>query len=333
MKFTLLSVALTTVLFASAQQGNNFSMWFKNNLQHNAAAVGTNDNDMRLFTNFRYQYFSVSEKPFQTISASVEGKILESKRRKNHFGLGASIINDMSGDGRYMVNNFSVPISYHIYFDDENSISIGLSPGIYQRSLGGGNLTWESQWNGYQFDPNLSPEGVGNSNASTFDMGAGIFYKFETSKSNKVYLGFSANHILEPQIDFNIQDNMFVRYVGQFGVNHRFYNSFFGISPQVLAVFQGPNRNIIFGSNFDYYLQDASKRTLFYTPTVFSFGIYHRVQDAIIVNAQYSFKGMTIAASYDSNVNTMLPASRSIGGFEVAFIYDIMMNRRGRFIY
>src|SRR5690554_2394262 len=147
MKFTLLSVALTTVLFASAQQGNNFSMWFKNNLQHNAAAVGTNDNDMRLFTNFRYQYFSVSEKPFQTISASVEGKILESKRRKNHFGLGASIINDMSGDGRYMVNNFSVPISYHIYFDDVNSISIGLSPGIYQRSLGGGNLTWESQWN------------------------------------------------------------------------------------------------------------------------------------------------------------------------------------------
>jgi type IX secretion system PorP/SprF family membrane protein len=333
MKFTLLSIALTTILFASAQQGNNFSMWFKNNLQHNAAAVGTNDNDMRLFTNFRYQYFSVTEKPFQTISASVEGKILGSQMRKNYFGLGASFINDVSGDGRYMVNHFTVPISYHIFFDDENSISIGVSPGLYQRSLGGSNLTWESQWNGYYFNQQQNPVGIGNTSASNFDLGAGIFYKFENSDKNKVYLGFSANHILEPKIDFNVQDNMFIRYVGQFGMNHRFYNSDFGISPQAIAVFQGPNRNIIFGTNFDYYLQDASKRTSFYTPTVFSFGIYHRVQDAIVLNFQYSFKGMTVAASYDSNINTMLPASRSVGGFEVAIIYDLMLNRKGRFIY
>jgi len=136
MKFTLLTVALTTFLCATAQQGNNFSMWFKNNLQHNAAAVGTNDNDVKLFTNYRNQYFSVSDKPFQTISASVEGKIKSSKDRNNYFGIGASFINDMSGDGRYSVNHFSVPIAYHMFFNDENSLSIGISPGLYQRSIG-----------------------------------------------------------------------------------------------------------------------------------------------------------------------------------------------------
>jgi len=308
-------------------------MWFKNNLQHNAAAVGTNDNDVKLFTNYRNQYFSVSDKPFQTISASVEGKIKSSKDRNNYFGIGASFINDMSGDGRYSVNHFSVPIAYHMFFNDENSLSIGISPGLYQRSIGNGILNWESQWNGYQFDPTINPEGVPNATVSNFDLGAGIFYKFQTSPSNKVYFGFSANHILEPEISFNIQDNMFIRYVGQFGMSHRFYNSTFGISPNVITVFQGPTQNIIFGTNFDYYLQEPSKRTSFYSPTVFSFGVYHRLRDAIIVNFQYSFKSITIAASYDSNINTMLPASRSIGGFEVAFMYDIISNRRGKFIY
>ena len=332
MKFTLLTIALTTILFTSAQQGNNFSMWFKNNLQHNAAAVGTNDNDLRLFTNFRYQYFNVTANPFQTISASIEGKILRSKNSKNYFGIGASFVNDVSGDGGYSVNQITVPIAYHIFFNKENSLSVGVSPGIYQRSIGNGNLTWESQWNGYYFDGPQNAESISNASASNFDLGAGIFYKYENSDKNKVYVGFSANHILEPQINFNIQDNLFVRYVGQFGMSHRFYSSDFGLSPQVLAVFQGPNRNIVFGTNFDFYLQDASRRTSFYSPVMVSFGIYHRIQDAVVFNFQYSFKGVTIAASYDSNINTMLPASRSVGGFELAIIYDIMANRKGRFI-
>jgi|SRR5690554_500005 len=333
MKIIFLSITLLTCFAVSAQQGKNFSMFFHNNMQHNPAAVGTNDNDIKVFANFRYQYFTVTDKPFQTISASGEGKLFKSSKRKGYFGLGASFINDMSGDGRYMVNNISVPIAYHIFFNDENSLSVGVSPGMYQRSLGGGNLTWESQWSGYQFDHTVPSEPIANSSVTNFDLGAGIFYKFQTSNTNKIYFGVSANHILEPSISFNKQDNMFMRYVGQFGMKHKFHLSTFGISPNVLAMIQGPNQNILFGSNFDFYLQEPSQRTSFFTPTIFSFGLYHRLRDAIVVNFQYSFKGMTIAASYDSNVNSMLPASKSVGGLEVTFIYDLMLNRRGRFIY
>ncbi|WP_107037699.1 PorP/SprF family type IX secretion system membrane protein [Brumimicrobium mesophilum] len=333
MKFILLTISLTTILFASAQQGNNFSMWFKNNMQHNAAAVGTNDNDVKVFTNFRNQYFSVTDNPFRSISASVDGKILRSYKRNSYLGLGASFVNDMSGDGRYVVNNFKVPVSYHIFFNKATSLSVGIAPGIYQRTIGSGNFTWESQWNGYEFDGNIIADPINNASVSEFDLNAGIFLKHQTSNSNRIYFGFSANHILQPELAFNIQDNLFVRYVGQFGMNHRFYQSDFGISPQVLTVFQGPTSNIVVGTNFDFYLQDASLRTGFYTPTMISFGIYHRLRDAIIVNAQYSFKGITIAASYDSNINAMLPASRSIGGFEVAIMYDIMLNRKGKYVY
>ena len=332
MKIIVLSIALSICFVASAQQGKNFSMFFHNNMQHNAAAVGTNDNDIKVFANFRYQYFTVTDKPFQTISASGEGKLFQSSKRNGYFGLGASFINDMSGDGRYMVNNIAVPIAYHIFFDKVNSLSVGVSPGLYQRTLGGGNLTWENQWNGYEFDQSMSP-GIANSSVANFDLGAGLFFKHQSSNTNKVYFGVSANHILEPRISFNMEDNMFMRFTGQFGMSHKFHLSSFGISPNVLVMLQGPNQNILFGSNFDFYLQEPSQITLFYTPTIFSFGLYHRFRDAIVVNFQYTFKGMTIAASYDSNINTMLPASKSVGGFEVAFVYDIMLNRKGKYIY
>jgi type IX secretion system PorP/SprF family membrane protein len=330
-----LSIALTFCIysFVSAQQGRNFSMWFQNNMQYNPASVGTNDNDMQLFTNFRYQYFTVTDKPFQTISGSVEGKLFRSNTRNGYLGIGGSFMNDMSGDGRYSVTQVNIPIAYHLFFNEDNFISLGVQPGLYQRSISAGNLTWDSQWNGYEFNQATPGEGIANASTANFDVSAGIFYTYKKDFTRKIYGGFAVQHITQPELDFNIEDGLFRRYTAQLGGNYKFNLSSFGISPQVLVMMQGPNQNIVFGSNFDFYLVEPSLRTDFFRPTIFSFGLYHRYGDAIIVNFSYQFQGLTIAASYDSNVNRMLPASGSVGGFEVALKYDIILNRSGKFIH
>lgn len=333
MRLIISAIALSFCLTLSAQEGKNFSMWFLNNLQHNPAAVGASDFDMKAFVNFRYQYFTVSKKPFQTLSASFEAKLLRSKTKKNHLGIGLSVINDMSGDGRYMVNDIMVPIAYHIYFNDNNSLSLGVSPGIYQRSVQPGNLTWESQWNGYEFNPGITAEPIARRSGISFDLGAGLFYKNQKSLTNKFYFGISARHILMPDIGFNIGDNLFRRYYFQFGLSHRFKRTNFGISPQLLAMMQGPNMNIVAGTNFDFYLRDASQRTIFVSQKKFTVGVYYRYMDAIIVNFGFYINGLTIAASYDANINTMLPSSKSVGAFEVSVAYDIMLNKRQKFLY
>lgn len=333
MKIKLLAIALTAAFFTSAQQGRNFSMWYQNNMQLNPAAVATNYNDMQLFANFRYQYFTVSPKPFQTMSASIEGKLFRSNTRNGYLGIGASFINDMSGDGRYTVNEFSVPIAYHLFLDENNFISLGISPGFYQRSVSGSNLTWNNQWTGYEFNTTISPEIIPNATTSNLDLGAGLFYTYKASNTQEIFGGFSVKHIVQPEITFNYDEDLFRRYVGQLGAHYKFDNNFFGISPQILAMFQGPNQNIVFGTNFDFYLQEPSLRTVFFTPTIFSFGVYHRIRDAINVNASITFKGITIAASYDSNINSMLPTSKSVGAVEMAIKYDISLNRKKRFIY
>lgn len=333
MKLIISTLALGLCLMASAQEGKNFSMWYLSDMQHNAAAVGSNNNNMRAFVNFRYQYFTVTKKPFQTLSASFETKFLRAHNSKSHFGAGLSVINDMSGDGKYMVNDISVPIAYHIYFNSFNSLAVGVSPGLYQRSVQPGNLTWESQWNGYEFNRGISAEPIANRSGINFDLGAGIYYKFEKSFSNKFYFGLSTRHVLEPQIGFNIGDKLYRRYYFQFGMRHRFKLSNFGISPQLLAMKQGPNLNIMVGTNFDYYLRDASSRTIFVAPKFFSFGVYYRYNDALMLNLQFSYNGLTIAASYDANINSMIPSSKSVGGFEVAVAYDIILNKRQKFLY
>lgn len=334
-KFIIITIAIAVSSIVTAQQGKNFSLWFLNNTQHNPAAVGNINNDMKVFANFRYQYFTVTNKPFQTISASAEGKLFKSKKdnNPNFLGVGVSFVNDMSGDGKYTVNDVTVPIAYHIYFNKKNSLSLGISPGLYQRSLSPGNLTWESQWTGYQFDQGTLPEIVPRTSLASFDLGAGLFYQFQSSPTNKFYFGASALHLLEPQLNFNMKDNLMRRFVGQFGMSHRMPSSYFGVSPQVYAMFQGPSRNIIFGTNLDFYLTDPSRKTIFVEPKMVSFGIYHRLGDAIIVNALVSFSGVTIAASYDTNINSMRPSSKTVGGFEVALMWDFQFNKKAHRLY
>lgn len=314
----------------SAQQGRNYSMWFANEMQYNAAAVGTNFNDLKLFTNFRYQYFTVSEKPFQTISGAFEGKLLKDNAN-GYLGAGISFMNDMSGDGRYSVTQFAVPIAYHIQAGKAHVISLGLQPGVYQRSISQGNLTWDNQWTGFEFGSDIAGEGIPNASIANFDLGAGFRYSYKPDNTNKISVGYGAQHILRPDLRFNIEDKLFLRHTAQISGQIKPKLSSFGVSPHILAMFQGPTNNIMFGSNFDFYLQEPSLRTDFFLPTVFSFGIYHRLRDSFIANASFTFKGISIGASYDTNIS-MLPASGTVGAFEIFLAWDVIVNRQKKFI-
>lgn len=333
MRLVIAIFVTSLVLSVNAQQATNFGMWYLNNMQHNPAAVGTNNHDLKAFANFRFQYFTLTDKPYRTFSAAVEAKILKAKKKEHYLGIGGSFINDASGDGRYSVNLVTLPIAYHIFFDRYNSLAVGVSPGLYQRSINTSNLTWQHQWTGTNFNPGIPGEEFGQRTLGKFDLGAGLFYKNQTSITNKFYFGVSVNHILAQDLQFVSEDRLERRYTGQFGMSHRFDLTRFGISPNVYAMVQGTHRNIIFGTNFDFYLVDPSLRTIFINPNVFSIGVYHRLLEGVLINMHLSFEGFTVGVSYDSNINSMIPYSKSVGGFEIAVMYDLLFNKREKYIY
>lgn len=330
-KINIVLLFFVALVFNSqAQQGRNFSMWYMNNVQHNPAAVGTNDNDIRFFSNFRYQYFSVTDRPFQSTSASIEGKI-HSKKGYGYLAIGGVFMNDMSGDGRYTVNQAVLPIAYHLAIDEENTITLGLQGGLYQRSVSPGAFTWDNQWNGVGFDQSIAGETFMQASNGFFDVGTGFLYTYRPESTKRFYAGFAAHHLNSPDITVSITDNLYRRFIGQVGGDFKFDQSKFALSPHMLVMFQGPNRNIMLGSNVVYYLHEPSLRTDFFQPHFISFGAYHRLKDAIMLNVQYAFKGFSIGLAYDTNISRLMPASGSIGGFEINLQYDLALGAKHGF--
>lgn len=326
------AIALTSGTFA--QQERHFSMWFENAASFNPAAVGTMETDFDLFANFRYQWFTVSDTPFQSASATFQSKLMEGGLSNGWFGLGVTGSNDISGDSKYMVNDVRVPISYQIELDGyTNVLGIGISPGLYSRSINSNELTWDNQWTGTSFDQSMnSGETQGTAASTNFDLGAGIHWLYRPDRNTRIFAGASANHLLRQDITFVGVDKLYRNINVNAGMNYRADNASIGISPQVLAMFQGPNRNIVAGLNIDNYLKNRSQITSLKSATIVSFGLYYRVGDAAILNFMYQYSGFKVGAAFDVNLSGLTPASRAVGGFELFLRYSIEAGKSRKYI-
>lgn len=326
------AITLSSGLFA--QQEKHSSMWFENSTSFNPAAVGTMELDFDLFANFRYQWFTVSDRPFRTASATFQTKLMEGGLSNGWFGLGVTGTNDQSGDSQYLVNDVKIPISYQIELDGYTSIlGLGIAPGLYSRSINASNLTWDNQWNGTSFDQGVNPAEFQGGGASTnFDLGAGLHWLYRPNRYTRAYIGASANHLLKQDITFASSDRLYRNVNIHAGLNYKVPNSRLGLSPHVLAMFQGPNRNIVAGINFDNYMRDASQVTGWIKHNIFSMGLYYRVGDAAIVNVSYQYAGFRAGAAFDINLSGLTPASRAVGGFEIFLKYELETGQSRKYI-
>lgn len=316
-----------------AQQGRNFSMWYENPQQLNPGATAHLDGNMRLFANYRNQYMTLSDNPLQTFSFSFDSKLIGAKNKNNYFNTGIVVMNDISGDGNYTVTQLGLPLSYSVKLDDKSRLALGVYSGLYQRSIQGGKFTWDHQWNGQFFDTDLiQGESINNANISTFDLSAGLFYSYTMDKTRRLNAGYSLQHILSPDLAFNIEDALMYRHNFHFQANYKIDNELLGLSPALLVMLQGPNRNAVAGSNLDFYLRPSSLRTMFFQPTVFSVGVYYRLEDALIVNTYFMTKGWKIGLSYDATLSRLSKFNNTVGAFEVFLSYQIDTKRQRKFL-
>jgi type IX secretion system PorP/SprF family membrane protein len=317
-----------------AQQGRNFSMWYENPLQINPGATAAlNEANVGLFANYRNQYFTLSDNPFQTFSFSFEAKLQGAKQRNSYFNSGVIAKNDISGDGNYMVTQLGIPLSYSIKVDEKSRLALGVYSGLYQRSIQGNSFTWDHQWNGSFFDVELIPgESIANASISTFDLSTGLFYSYKIDKTRKFSTGYALQHILSPDLAFNIEDRLMLRHNFHFQGSYKINGELIGLSPAMLLMFQGPNRNILAGTNIDFYLRAPSLRTMFFQPTIFSVGMYYRLEDALIVNAYFMTKGMKIGLSYDTTLSRLSQFNNTVGAFEIFISYQIDTRKQRKFL-
>jgi len=321
------------LLFAQllfAQQGRNFSMWQENPLQFNPGAVANLDGNIRLFANYRNQYMTLSSNPLQTFSFSFESKLIGARNKQNYFNTGVIVMNDISGDGNYTVSQLGLPLSYSVRLDDRSRLALGVYAGLYQRSVQGNSFTWDHQWNGQFFDTGiLSGETINNANVGTFDLSSGLNYSYSIDKTRRFFAGYSMQHILSPDLAFNIEDRLMFRHNLHMNANYKIDGEMIGLSPALLVMLQGPNRNAIAGTNLDFFLRTPSLRTMFFQPTIFSVGLYYRLEDAVIINSYFMTKGWKIGVSYDTTLSRLSKFNNTVGAFEI-FLSHIIDTKRQR---
>ncbi|MEO9534006.1 MAG: PorP/SprF family type IX secretion system membrane protein [Crocinitomicaceae bacterium] len=318
MKNSILIIASLFVLSTYGQQDKHYSMFFANPVQFNPAVAGHFGGNVQLFANYRSQWFTVSDNPFRSFSASIDGKLGERQLKNGFVGAGMNIMNDVSGDSRYSLTVISAPINYSLEVNRNSYFSLGIQPGLYMQKMSGDQLYFDNQWDGSGFNSAIaSNENLGGFNDTKFDLGAGLYFTSSPSSNSKYQLGVSASHLTRQPINFlqsseKLYRNFSLYARGEFGSN----GSNVAFHPAIIAFMQGPNYEVMFGNNFVYQLRPPSKHTMYFDGTSIGFGVYYRWADALVANMVFTTGAFSAGVSYDLNISGLSPATKGVGGCE-----------------
>jgi len=332
MKKLLFSI-LAFIIFINgqAQQDKHYSMFYASPMAINPGATGFFPGDIQVFTGFKNQWKSVSNNPYNTISASVDSKLLKNKSNDGFLGLGVNFYNDKSGDSQLTTNIANISINYAIEVSEDHKLALGIQPSFFQRFSGTETLSWDQQWTGSTFDTSLeSGETLVTDKSFKFDLNSGLYYFGRISNQNSINFGISAAHLLKPQNTLLSGDeNLYQKYTVHGGGEFSKSGSKIAFSPNFIFFKQGPNQEFSVGTDFIYSLKESSKYTGYYDKSTISLGTYMRIGDAFYTTLFLNFSGFSFGLSYDLNMSGLSVATKGRGGMEMLLRYRISLSKSG----
>lgn len=316
--FFLKSVSLFFFFFhlvSAFSQDIHFSQYFSAPLFLNPGLTGQFDGNFRLSTNYKNQWSSVSNYPFETIAVSTDMPFV----RKKLSG-GILFFKDKAGDSKMGISQISLSLGSGISINETNILSAGLQGGWAQRSIDISNLTWDSQYDGKTFNKSLfSGENSPPGNFHYFDISAGAYYKGFINENLEIDVGCAGAHLNNPPMTFNgngeiLHSRWTLHGSADFGLKNRDIS----FIPSFLAMQQGPASEVNIGGALKFRLGIDSKYTGINVSSNLTIGGFLRLKDAFIVYTRYDFKNFLSAGfSYDINLSNLRTATGARGGTEV----------------
>lgn len=311
-----LSIAILIWPLLVCGQDIHFSQFFAAPLITNPAQTGNFDGSVRVGGNYRDQWGSVTV-PYRTFSVYTDAAI-QPKKSVNRFGIGIVALNDQAGDGLLTTNKVHMNLAYHIGYIEKDAVrfAVGLQGGFVQKSYDLSKLIFDSQWNDYTFDPNISNNETGLTEQLDYaDVGVGALLTLIPYAGERYVFGASATHINAPTESFlGVTNQVGVRYSvtagGFFAVN-----GIASVQPQIYVSTQKKALEVIAGSNFSVPMgEDGSASALFA-------GVWYRYNDAAWLVGGAQLDKFTFSLSYDVNLSKLRTASNNLGGLELAATY------------
>lgn len=337
----LLYFLLFIVSIASAQDVH-FSQIQESPLWLNPANTGFFSGYFRAVANYRNQWASMGN-PYQTMSISIDAATLKSTKNKAYLGVGMFVFNDKAGVAKIGTTQVQLNTSVIIKTSKLSKLSGGINIGYNQNSANYAALTYGNQYTGKDIDKSIaSGETVNYTSFVNMDVGAGINYEYSTANVDMVRddifsikFGAAVHHINKPIQQFSTGSSyqLPMRFVGNIQARIDLKETKISILPSLIYLRQGTAQEINIGTHIRYRFKNNTKITGFITETGLNFGVYYRVNDAIVPQVNLDMGKYAIGLSYDFNISKYSQASKYNGGFEIYLKFITLDNalfKRGR---
>lgn len=299
-------------------QDLHFSQFYHAPLVTNPARTGVYHEDMRFMMTYRSQWFSVPV-PYNTVTLGFDQKLLNDGRLGSHIlGAGVFLNYDKAGDSEMELVQVGGTIAYTAQLNQYHFIAGGLMASVVQRRFDAQKLTFDEQFiDGTFIATAPTNENFTNLSYSYLDIGVGINWLFQISKRMRFNFGSAVFHINTPKqgffehskVDLPRKWNLYVDAVIQLGPK-------LDLMPAALYSQQGVQKERVFGTSVKYYLDQRFAREKGIT-----FGVFSRMNDAIISVVGVHYPTWRAAISYDTNTSDFNAATNGVGGIELSFWY------------
>jgi len=298
-------------------QDIHFSQYNGSVLNVNPAFTGLFDGDYRVGGIYRSQWQSVPV-PYRTVSLAADGRFKTKSMKSDRFGAGVVFNNDRAGDTYLSTNQFYFSGSYIHKVNSDSTLlwSNGVMLGVSNIGFDYGKMTFDSQYNGSNYDASLGTGENFAKNATTYlDLNLGTALQFAIKQRAYVQYGLSYHHLTSPKVTFQNNNNVKVdgklsNYLGfQYPIAPKL-----DIMAELLYAHQGKYNEFVPGAMIRFYIDPNTQQAI-------SAGIYYRVKDAAIARVGYQFKTLTAGIAYDVNTSKFIAATNRRGAFEVYLNY------------
>jgi type IX secretion system PorP/SprF family membrane protein len=318
LKYLIGFLTASVFVFPSSAQDIHFSQFMQSPMNLNPAQTGNFDGAYRFTGNARRQWSSVTI-PYQTFGLAADARNF---LRLKNFGAGISLYQDRTGDSHFSTLQLNASVSYRIKLNRDSTqfITAGVQSGITQRRIDYSNLSYDNQFNGYIYDPNIpSVESYQNAGRVYANLNSGINWTYNIKERTGISAGIAFYNLTRPKQSFfgndaiRLDRRLNLNIASQVKLSEKI-----DLLPSALFMVQGTFSEFVVGSSVKYILN--SNR---YSYRALRVGGWARTRDAGFVSAGMDYDNWYVGLSYDINFSNLRPASYGRGGFELAVIYII----------
>jgi len=315
-KITIL-IAFVTGSFMVQAQGLHFSQYNNAPMLLNPANTGLlQDNDWRAGINYRTQWVTVPV-PYNTFSIFADCGLFRNKWETSWLGTGLAVWRDVAGNGNLSLTKVQGNLAYHLLLNDNASLSAGLGAAYNQRSVDFSKLTYDSQWDEFSFNKNISSNETNSTQKASFlDLSVGMNMSYYNNDNIYMKVSLGARNVNQPVESFYGSDNKLgLRPIANVDLTYKASNKLM-INPSVYYTRQKKASELVGGAMFNINVGENRVAG----NNEFLIGAYYRNKDAVIVSTGYKFQQHRVTFSYDHTVSDMSDGNNGLGAFEISLI-------------